>query len=101
MIWPPPKPVAETQPSVLYVATGRQINDLANGSVCLALTYNGDVSMAADQAHKASKPYEVAYRIPREGTLIWQDNLAIPKDAPNPQAARAFINSCAPNRSPS
>ena len=79
------------QPSVLYVATGRQINDLANGSVCLALTYNGDVSMAADQAHKANKAYEVAYRIPREGTLIWQDNLAIPKDAPNPQAARAFI----------
>ncbi len=79
------------QPSVLYVATGRQISDLANGSVCLALTYNGDASMAADQARKANKPFEVAYRIPREGTLVWQDNLAIPKDAPHPQAARAFI----------
>lgn len=79
------------QPSVLYVATGRQISDLANGTVCLALTYNGDASMAADQARKADKPFEVAYRIPREGTLIWQDNLAIPKDAPHPEAARAFI----------
>ncbi len=79
------------QPSVLYVATGRQISDLANGTVCLALTYNGDASMAADQAHKANKPFEVAYRIPKEGTLIWQDNLAIPKDAPHPEAARAFI----------
>ncbi|MCX4217279.1 MULTISPECIES: polyamine ABC transporter substrate-binding protein [Pseudomonas] len=79
------------QPSVLYVATGRQINDLANGSVCLALTYNGDASMAADQARKANKPFEVAYRIPREGTLVWQDNLAIPKDAPHPEAARTFI----------
>ena len=81
----------QLQPSVLYVATGRQISDLANGSVCLALTYNGDASMAADQAHKANKPFEVAYRIPREGTLVWQDNLAIPKDAPHPEAARAFI----------
>ena len=81
----------QLQPSVLYVATGRQINDLANGSVCLALTYNGDASMAADQARKADKPFEVAYRIPREGTLVWQDNLAIPKDAPHPEAARAFI----------
>lgn len=81
----------QLQPSVLYVATGRQINDLANGSVCLALTYNGDASMAADQARKANKPFEVAYRIPREGTLVWQDNLAIPKDAPHPEAARAFI----------
>ncbi|MDE1166249.1 MAG: extracellular solute-binding protein [Pseudomonas sp.] len=79
------------QPSVRYVANGRQISDLANGTVCLALTYNGDAAMAADQAKKANKPFEVAYRIPREGTLIWQDNLAIPKDAPHPEAARAFI----------
>jgi putrescine transport system substrate-binding protein len=81
----------QLQPNVLYVATGRQISDLANGSVCLALTYNGDASMAADQAHKANKPFEVVYRIPKEGTLVWQDNLAIPKDAPHPEAARAFI----------
>lgn len=81
----------QLQPSVLYVATGRQISDLANGSVCLALTYNGDASMAADQARKAGKPFEIAYRIPREGTLVWQDNLAIPIDAPHPEAARAFI----------
>ncbi|WP_460123500.1 polyamine ABC transporter substrate-binding protein [Pseudomonas sp. S2_C03] len=81
----------QLQPNVLYVASGRQISDLANGSVCVALTYNGDASMAADQARKAHKPFEVAYRIPREGTLVWQDNLAIPKDAPHPEAARAFI----------
>ena len=81
----------QLQPSVLYVASGRQINDLANGSLCLALTYNGDASMAADQARKANKPYEIAYRIPKEGTIVWQDNLAIPKDAPHPEAARAFI----------
>mgnify|MGYP003454937727 FL=1 len=79
------------QQNELYVATGRQISDLANGDVCLALTYNGDASMAADQARKANKPFEVAYRIPQEGTLVWQDNLAIPKDAPHPEAARAFI----------
>ena len=79
------------QPSIAYVANGRQINDLANGSVCLALTYNGDAAMAADQARKAGKPFELIYRIPREGTLVWQDNLVIPKDAPHPAAARAFI----------
>ena len=32
------------------------------------------------------------YRIPREGTLIWFDTLAIPADAPHPEAARAFID---------
>ncbi|MCW2272260.1 Putrescine-binding periplasmic protein precursor [compost metagenome] len=81
----------QLQPSISYVANGRQINDLANGSVCLALTYNGDAGMAADQARQAEKPYQVIYRIPREGTIIWQDNLVIPKDAPHPEAARAFI----------
>lgn len=81
----------QLQPSVSYVANGRQINDLANGSICLALTYNGDAAMAADQARRAGKAFEVIYRIPREGTLVWQDNLVIPKDAPHPEAARAFI----------
>ncbi|WP_025127449.1 polyamine ABC transporter substrate-binding protein [Pseudomonas sp. PH1b] len=81
----------QLQPNVRYVATGRQINDLANGSVCLALTYNGDAGMAADQARKAAKAYQIVYRIPRDGSLVWQDNLAIPKDAPHPQAARAFV----------
>ncbi|WP_442108646.1 polyamine ABC transporter substrate-binding protein [Pseudomonas sp. NUPR-001] len=81
----------QLQPSISYVASGRQISDLANGSVCLALTYNGDAAMAAEQTRQAGKPYQVIYRIPREGTLIWQDNLVIPKDAPHPQAARAFI----------
>lgn len=82
---------SQLQPSISYVANGRQINDLANGSVCLALTYNGDAAMAADQARRAGKPFELIYRIPREGTLVWQDNLVIPKDAPHPEAARAFI----------
>ncbi|QXH45184.1 extracellular solute-binding protein [Pseudomonas xanthosomatis] len=81
----------QLQPSVSYVANGRQINDLANGSVCLALTYNGDAAMAAEQARRAGKPFELIYRIPREGTLVWQDNLVIPKGAPHPEAARAFI----------
>ncbi|WP_166361591.1 extracellular solute-binding protein [Pseudomonas akapageensis] len=81
----------QLQPSVQYVANGRQISDLANGTTCLALTYNGDASTAAEQARRASKPFEVTYRIPREGTLIWQDNLAIPKDAPHLEAAKAFI----------
>ncbi|MDR2305686.1 MAG: polyamine ABC transporter substrate-binding protein [Paucimonas sp.] len=83
--------LSRLQPSVSYVANGRQINDLANASVCLALTYNGDAAMAADQARRAGKPFTLIYRIPREGTLVWLDNLAIPKDAPHPQAARAFI----------
>ena len=81
----------KVRPYIRYFDNDRNINDLANGSICLALTYNGDAAMAADQARRAGKAFEVIYRIPREGTLVWQDNLVIPKDAPHPEAARAFI----------
>ncbi len=34
---------------------------------------------------------EIAYVIPREGAALWTDVMAIPKDAPHPDAAHAFI----------
>ncbi|PTQ67069.1 polyamine ABC transporter substrate-binding protein [Pseudomonas sp. GV071] len=84
--------LAALQPNVRYVASGRQIDDLAKGEVCLALSYNGDAATAAARAVEAKQPFEVVYRIPREGTLVWFDTMAIPVDAPHPQAALAFIN---------
>ena len=84
--------LAQLQPNLRYVGSGRHINDLAKGEICLALTYNGDAYMAADNARQASQPFEVIYRIPREGSLLWFDTMAIPVDAPHPEAAHAFID---------
>lgn len=84
--------LADLQPSLRYVGQGRQIDDLAKGEICLALTYTGDAGMAAARAAEAEQPFEVIYRIPSEGTLIWFDTMAIPADAPHPEAARAFID---------
>ncbi|MFZ3205429.1 MAG: polyamine ABC transporter substrate-binding protein [Pseudomonas sp.] len=84
--------LAELQPNLRYVGSGRHIDDLAKGEICLALTYNGDALMAADSAREAGQPFAVHYRIPEEGTLIWFDTLAIPADAPHPKAAHAFID---------
>ncbi len=84
--------LAALQPNVRYVGSARHIDDLARGEVCLALTYNGDAGMAAARAAESGQPFEVIYRIPREGTLIWFDSLAIPVDAPNPAAARQLID---------
>ncbi len=84
--------LATLQPNVRYVATGRHINDLAKGEVCLALTYNGDAAQAAARAVETQQAFEVIYRIPREGTLLWFDTMAIPVDAPHPQQARTFID---------
>lgn len=85
--------LAALQPNLRYVASAKHIDDLAKGEICLALTYTGDAGMAAARAAEAQQSFEVLYRIPREGTLIWFDTMAIPVDAPHPEAARAFIDS--------
>ncbi|MCX7933074.1 MAG: polyamine ABC transporter substrate-binding protein [Rhodovarius sp.] len=68
------------------------VDALANGELCLALSYSGDVIQAASRAREANRPFEIRYIAPREGAQLWFDMLAIPADAPNPEAAHRFIN---------
>ncbi len=81
----------QLRPNLRYIAFGKQSSDLANGDLCLALTYNGDAVTANAQAIEVGKAHRVEYSIPREGTLAWIDTLAIPVDAPHPQEAKALI----------
>ena len=59
---------------------------LASGEVDIAVEWNGDI------AQLYSEDPDVAYVIPREGSYYWQDCLCIPKGAPHPQNAHAFMN---------
>ena len=79
------------RPYIRYFHSSQYINDLANGNVCAALGYSGDIMQARERAEEAEKGVEVGFRIPREGAVIWTDVMAIPKDAPNPAGAHAFI----------
>lgn len=79
------------RPNVRYIGYGTLSTDLANGNICLALTYNGDASLAQSQITETKQNFEVIYRIPREGTLLWADSMAMPANAPHPEAAKAFI----------
>ena len=65
---------------------------LANGDVCLALGWSGDSLQARARAREGGAGVDIAYAIPKEGTLISIDALAIPKNAPHGEAALAFIN---------
>lgn len=82
----------ELRPYIRYFHSSQYINDLANGEICLAYGWSGDVFQARDRAEEAGQGVEIAYTIPKEGTILWYDMLAIPADAPNPDAAHAFIN---------
>jgi putrescine transport system substrate-binding protein len=83
---------AAIRPYVRYFHSSRYIDDLANGEICLAMGYSGDVFQARDRAAEAGRGVEVGYVIPKEGALRWVDVMAIPADAPHPDSAHAFID---------
>src|SRR3954451_8110521 len=68
------------------------INALANGDICVAVGYSGDMIQAKNRAEEAKNGVEVGYVIPREGALMWFDSFAIPADAKNAAEAHEFIN---------
>ncbi|ODA66751.1 Putrescine-binding periplasmic protein precursor [Methyloligella halotolerans] len=84
--------VAAVRPYVRKFHSSEYINALANGDICVAFGWSGDVFQARDRADEAENGVEIAYNIPKEGALMWFDQMAIPKDAPNPDAAHKFIN---------
>ncbi|WP_281180390.1 polyamine ABC transporter substrate-binding protein [Terasakiispira papahanaumokuakeensis] len=77
---------------VTYFHSSRYISDLANGEVCVAVGYSGDVLQAKARAEEAGNGVNVAYRIPKEGANVWFDMLAIPADAAHPELAHQLIN---------
>ena len=80
------------RPFIRYFDTQRMIADLANGEICLAIGYNGDILQAASRAEENKTGQEIKYYIPKEGTIIWFDSYLIPKDAPHPKNAHLFVN---------
>jgi putrescine transport system substrate-binding protein len=79
-------------PYVTYFHSSKYITDLANGDICVAAGFSGDVFQAKARAEEAKKGVNIAYAIPEEGGNLWFDMLAIPKDATNVKEAHAFIN---------
>lgn len=77
-------------PHIRYFHSSQYTSDLATGDLCVAHGYSGDVLQARERAAEASGP-DIDYVIPREGAALWTDVMAIPKDAPHPDAAHAFI----------
>ena len=80
------------RPHVRYFHSSKYIGDLANGDICVAVGFSGDILQAADRAEEAGKGIEIAYSIPNEGANLWFDMLAVPADASSPKEAHAFIN---------
>ncbi|KNC15019.1 hypothetical protein AC788_08685 [Pseudomonas sp. RIT-PI-a] len=82
----------KVRPYVTYFHSSKYISDLANGNICVAVGYSGDVFQAKSRAEEAGKGIKLAYSIPKEGGNLWFDMLAIPADAPDAKQGLAFID---------
>jgi len=84
--------LTKIRPYIRNINSSEYIEALANGDICLAVGYNGDVLQARDRARDANKGIDIQYVVPKEGSILWFDMLTVPKDAPDPESAYAFLN---------
>ncbi|MBL0899920.1 MAG: polyamine ABC transporter substrate-binding protein [Reyranella sp.] len=84
--------VKAIRPFVRKFHSSEYINALAGGNICLAFGFSGDIFQARDRGAKAASRVEIAYAIPKEGSLLWIDVAGIPKDAPNVGNAYRFLD---------
>ncbi len=80
------------RPYITKFHSSEYINAMANGDACLSLGWSGDLYLAKARAKEADAGVNIEYFIPKEGGLLWFDQLVILKDAKNVDEAYAFID---------
>jgi putrescine transport system substrate-binding protein len=86
------KTLLSVRPYIRLINSSKYIEDLASGEICLALGWSGDTAMAASRAEENKTGHVIKYNIPKEGAVMFFDNLAIPTDAKHVKNAHLFIN---------
>ncbi|MGM0559726.1 MAG: ABC transporter substrate-binding protein [Pseudomonadota bacterium] len=74
------------KPNVKVIAPDTGQDLLLSGEVDLAVEWSGDIVQVMREDD------DLSYIVPKEGGLLWEDCLCIPKDAPHPNNAHEFIN---------
>ncbi|MXR36445.1 polyamine ABC transporter substrate-binding protein [Craterilacuibacter sinensis] len=80
------------RPYITRFSSSSYYNEMAGGSLCAAMGYNGDFNFAQKRAQEAKNGVKVQALLPKTGLDVWVDVLTIPKDAPNVDNAHAWIN---------
>jgi putrescine transport system substrate-binding protein len=86
------KVLVSVRPYIRLINSSKYIEDLANGEICLALGWSGDTLQAKSRAEEAQKPFTIKYNIPKEGAVMFFDNMAVPADASHVKNAHLFID---------
>ena len=84
--------IEKVRPNIQKFHSSEYINALANGDICVAVGYSGDILQARDRAEEAKNNQTIAFALPKEGAQMWFDQMAIPADAKHVEEAHAFLN---------
>ncbi len=87
-----PELLKKIRPSVTLFSSSGYINDMANGSICVALGWSGDINIARQRAIDSKSGQKIEALIPKTGGVLFFDTMVIPADAPHPGNAHKFIN---------
>ncbi|MBB1161152.1 polyamine ABC transporter substrate-binding protein [Aquariibacter albus] len=80
------------RPYITLFSSSGYINDMANGSICLALGWSGDISIARQRAIDGKTGQTIQTLVPATGGILFFDVMVIPADAPHPENAHKFID---------
>ena len=80
------------RPYVTLFSSSGYINDLANGSICAAFGYSGDINIAKNRAIEGKTGQHIQTLVPKTGGVIFMDTMVIPVDAPHPENAHKWMN---------
>ncbi len=80
------------RPYVTLFSSSGYINDMASGSICVALGWSGDINIAKQRALEGKTGQNIQALIPKNGGVLFFDTMAIPTDAPHPGNAHKWIN---------
>jgi len=78
--------LAQLVPNIKLFDSDSPKTALIAGDVALGMTWTGEAFLAQNEVST------IQYVYPTEGAIIWQDNWAMPKDAPHADAAYAWLN---------
>ena len=75
---------------VRQVVGNSYVEDMAGGGVILAMAWSGDVLTLLVPDQKPDQDFQWA--LPKEGGMLWTDNMVLPKGTPNKAQAERWID---------
>jgi putrescine transport system substrate-binding protein len=86
------KLIESIRPYITLFSSSGYINELAGGSLCLSLGWNGDMSIAQARAREAKNGNNIQVLLPKTGAVLFFDTMAIPVDAQHVENAYKWIS---------